>query len=98
MTLKFLHFDRPMILLCVRRNLAHNLSLRKLEELMVERGLHSRSPAHPSLDCALRVHSAAMARVILSGIETVHMMRKQQAKYDCNRQASFSAQFDMLAA
>jgi putative transposase len=42
--------------------------------------------------------SASSARVILSGIEMVHMMRKQQAKYACNRQLSLSEQFDMLAA
>jgi putative transposase len=41
--------------------------------------------------------AAATARVILSGIEMVHMMRKQQAKYACNRQPSLSEQFDMLA-
>jgi putative transposase len=38
------------------------------------------------------------AQVILDGIEMIHMMRKQQAKYACNRQPSLSEQFDMLAA
>lgn len=33
------HFDRAVILLCVRRYLAYNLSLRDLEEMMAERGL-----------------------------------------------------------
>ena len=33
------HFDRSVILLCVRWYLAHNLSLRDLEEMMAERGL-----------------------------------------------------------
>ncbi|MGF9760143.1 IS6 family transposase [Microvirga sp. 0TCS3.31] len=45
----------------------------------------------------LGFHAAATARVILGGIEMVHMMRKQQAKYACNRQLSLSEQFDMLA-
>ncbi|WP_244470425.1 IS6 family transposase [Microvirga vignae] len=38
------------------------------------------------------------ARVILSGIEMVHMMRKQQAKYACNRPLFPAEQFDRLAA
>jgi hypothetical protein len=40
----------------------------------------------------------AQKPVILSGIELVHMMRKQQAKYACDRQLSLSEQFEMLAA
>ena len=42
--------------------------------------------------------SMASARVILSGIEMVHMMRKGLAKYACNRQPSLAKQFDLLAA
>ena len=33
------HFDRSMILLCVRWYLAYGLSLRNLEEMMAERGI-----------------------------------------------------------
>ena len=33
------HFDRSVILLCVRRYLAYNLSLRNLEEMMADRGI-----------------------------------------------------------
>lgn len=33
------HFDRSVILLCVRWYLAYSLSLRKLEEMMAERGI-----------------------------------------------------------
>ena len=33
------HFDRSVILLCVRRYLAYSLSLRNLEEMMAERGI-----------------------------------------------------------
>ena len=46
----------------------------------------------------LGFQSAATARVILGGIEMVHMMRKQQAKYACNRQPSLAEQFHLLAA
>jgi transposase-like protein len=38
------------------------------------------------------------ARVILGGIEMVHMMREQQAKYAHNLQPSLAVQFDLLAA
>jgi putative transposase len=33
------HFDRSVILLCVRRYLAYSLSLRDPEEMMAERGI-----------------------------------------------------------
>jgi putative transposase len=33
------HFDRSVVLLCVRWYLAYNLSLRNLEEMMAERGI-----------------------------------------------------------
>jgi len=33
------HFERSVILLCVRWYLAYNLSLRNLEEMMAERGI-----------------------------------------------------------
>jgi transposase-like protein len=46
----------------------------------------------------LGFQSAATARVILGGIEMVHMMRKGQAKYARNRQVSLAEQFDLLAA
>jgi putative transposase len=42
--------------------------------------------------------SAESARVILGGIELIHMMRKQQAKYACNQQLSLAEQFHLLAA
>jgi transposase-like protein len=42
--------------------------------------------------------STTTAHVILSGLEMVHMMRKGQAKYACNRQPSLAEQFELLAA
>jgi putative transposase len=42
--------------------------------------------------------SAGSARIILSGIEMVHMMRKQQANYACNQPLSLADQFERLAA
>jgi transposase-like protein len=38
------------------------------------------------------------ARIILGGIEMVHMMRKGQAKYACNSNISLAEQFERLAA
>ena len=42
--------------------------------------------------------SMSSARVILSGIEMVHMMRKGQAKYACHSNLSLAEQFERLAA
>jgi transposase-like protein len=42
--------------------------------------------------------STKSARLILGGIEMVHMMRKQQAKYACNQPLSLADQFERLAA
>ena len=42
--------------------------------------------------------SMASARVILGGIEMIHMMRKRQARYAYNPRPSIAEQFDILAA
>ncbi|WP_448955887.1 IS6 family transposase [Labrys neptuniae] len=42
--------------------------------------------------------SMACAEVILSGIELIHMMRKQQARFAYNPRPSLKAQFELLAA
>ncbi len=42
--------------------------------------------------------STSTARMILGGIEMVHMMRKQQAKYACHRRPSLAEQFYLLTA
>jgi putative transposase len=42
--------------------------------------------------------SSASARVILGGIEMIHMMRKQQANSGGNPQPSLAEHFDFLAA
>ncbi|WP_376771074.1 IS6 family transposase [Microvirga soli] len=46
----------------------------------------------------LGFQSVASARVILGGIEMIHMMRKGQAKYACRSQPSLAEQFDLIAA
>ena len=40
------HFDRSVILLCVRWYLAYGLSLRNLEEMMAERGICDHATVH----------------------------------------------------
>ncbi len=42
--------------------------------------------------------SADSARMILGGIEMIHMMRKVQAKYASTQQPSLAEQFERLAA
>jgi transposase-like protein len=42
--------------------------------------------------------SVSSARAMIGGIEMIHMMRKQQAKYACNRPLSLADQFEQLAA
>jgi transposase-like protein len=46
----------------------------------------------------LGFQALASARVILGGIEMIHMMRKGQAKYAYNPQPSLAEQFDLLVA
>jgi putative transposase len=46
----------------------------------------------------LGFNSIASARVILGGIEMIHMMRKQQANYARNPQPSLAEHFDLLVA
>jgi transposase-like protein len=46
----------------------------------------------------LGFQSISSARVILGGIEMIHMMRKQQARYARYPQPSLAEQFDLLAA
>ncbi len=42
--------------------------------------------------------SVDSARVILGGIELIHMLRKQQAKYACRKQLPLAEQLHLLAA
>lgn len=44
----------------------------------------------------LGFQTVGSARVILCGIELIHMVRKQQANYARNPQPSLAEQFDLL--
>ena len=69
-TFKRLHYPVYVIAQCVRWYLAYSLSLRDLEEMMAERGLHvDHSTLHrwvirqvPLLDTVFRRHKLAVGR------------------------------------
>jgi putative transposase len=59
----------------------------------IEKGNHAiKYRMHPMLG----FKSVDRARVILGGIELLHMLRKQQAKYACNQQLPLAKQFEQL--
>jgi putative transposase len=96
--------NREAILSCDTTDRLRNTSRRKLKPIRVRqsqylnnlieqdpRAIKQRGPM-------LGFKSMDSARAILSGIEMVHMMRKQKAKYACNPQPSLAEQFNLLAA
>jgi transposase-like protein len=97
--------NKEAILLCDAESRLQNRSRRQPKPIRIRqsRYLNNRiEQDHRAIKRRVRpmlgFQSAATARVILGGIEMVHMMRKQQAKYACNRPPSLSEQFDILAA
>ena len=52
------HFDREVIILCVRRYLSYKLSLRDLVEMMAERGLSGRETANRQDRKSTRLNSS----------------------------------------
>jgi putative transposase len=99
------HFDRSIILLCVRWYLAYGLSLRDLEDMMAERGIGiDHSTIHRWV---IRFSPQLLKNFNLSKrsvttkwhmIEIVHMMRKRQARFSYNPNPSLAKQFAILAA
>jgi len=102
--LKRLHYPLDVMLLCVRWYVAYSLSLRDLEEMMAERAIgidhltvHRwviKRRTRPMLgfkefDCA---------RVILSGIEVMHMIKKGQMKCTDKTPISAANQFYSLSS
>src|SRR6516164_5610375 len=104
------HFDRSIILLCVRWYLAYGLSLRdrsrrRLKPIRTRQSqyLNNRiEQDHRSVKRRVRpmlgFKSTDSARTILGGIEMIGMMRKHQARYAFNPRPSLAEQFDILAA
>jgi transposase-like protein len=97
--------NREAILLCDAESRLQDRSRCRLKPIRIRqsRYLNNRiEQDHRAIKRRIRpmlgLQSAASARVIIGGIEMVHMMRKQQAKYACNPQPSLAEQFDLLAA
>jgi transposase-like protein len=97
--------NRDAILSCDAESRLQDRSRRRLEPIRVRQSqyLNNRiEQDHRTLkrrvQSMLGSKSADSARVILGGIELVHMLRKQQAKYVCSQQLSLAEQFHLLAA
>ena len=97
--------NKEAILLCDVESRLGDCSRRQLKPIRIRqsRYLNNRiEQDHRAIKRRVRpmlgFQSAATARVILGGIEMVHMMRKQQAKYAWNPQPTLAEQFDLLAA
>lgn len=97
--------NREVILSYDTTNRLQDRSRRKLKPIWIRqsRYLNNRiEQDHRAVKRRVRpmlgFESMASARAILGGIEMVHMMRKQQAKYVFNSQPSLAEQFDLLAA
>jgi putative transposase len=97
--------NREAIVSCDTTDRLQDRSRRKLKPIKVRqsRYLNNRiEQDHRAIKRRVRsmlgFESMVSARVILGGIEIIHMMRKGQAKYACHRQPSLAEQFDMLSA
>ena len=97
--------NREAILPCDTTDRLRNTSRRKLKPIRIRQSQYLNNlieQDHRAIKRWVRpmlgFKSIDSARAILSGIEMVHMMRQQQAKYACNPQPSLAEQFDLLAA
>jgi transposase-like protein len=97
--------NREAILSCDAESRLQDHSRRRLKSIRIRQSqyLNKRiEQDHRAIKRRVRpmlgFKSVASARVILGGIELIHMMRKQQAKYACSRQLSLAEQFHLLAA
>jgi transposase-like protein len=97
--------NREAILSCNTTDRLQDRSRRKLKPIRIRQSTYLNNRIeqdHRAVKRRVRpmlgFKSMASAQAILGGIEMVHMMRKQQAKYACNRQPSLAEQFGLLAA
>jgi putative transposase len=96
--------NREAILACDTADRLRDRSRRKLKPIRIQRSAYRNNRIeqdHRAIKRRIRpmlgFKATSSARVILSGIEMVHMMRKGQAKYACNRPLSVAEQFYILA-
>jgi transposase-like protein len=97
--------NREAILSCDTADRLQDRSRRKLKPIRIRQSAYLNNRIeqdHRAIKRRIRpmlgFKSLNSARAILGGIETVHMMRKGQAKYACNPQPSLAEQFHLLAA
>jgi transposase-like protein len=81
--LKRLHYLLDVMLMCVRWYVAYGLSVRNLEEMMAERGIQvDHSTVHRAIKRRTRpmlgFKTFRCARILLGGIELMHMIVKGQ--------------------
>jgi transposase-like protein len=97
--------NREAILSCDAESRLQDRSRRRLKPIRIRQSQYLNNQIeqdHRAVKRRVRsmlgFKSADSARVILGGIELIHMMRKQQAKYACRQQVSLAEQFRLLAA
>ena len=97
--------NREAIVSCDATNRLQDRSRRQLKPIRIRKSQileqpdRAGSPAHQAPRAAnARLQVDGTARIILSGIEMVHMMRKRQARYAFNPNPSLAEQFAILAA
>ncbi len=97
--------NREAIVSCDTTNRLQNCSRCRLKPIMVRKSqyLNNRiEQDHRRIKRRVRpmlgFKSTATARIFLSGIEMVHMMRKRQARFAFNPSPSLAEQFAILAA
>ena len=97
--------NREAILSCDAADRLGDRSRRKLKPIRIRQSAYLNNRIeqdHRAIKRRVRLmlglKTMNSARVILGGIEMVHMMRKQQAIYARNPQPSLAEQFELLAA
>ena len=97
--------NREAILLCDTADRLQDRSRRELKPIRIRQSAYLNNRIeqdHRTIKRRIRpmlgFKAITTARVILSGIEMIHMMRKGQAKYACDQQVSLAEQFELLAA
>ena len=97
--------NREAILSCDTADRLQNRSQRDLKPIRIRQSAYLNNRIeqdHRAVKRRIRsmlgFKSLSSARVILCGIEMVHMMRKGQAKYACTSNLSLAEQFELLAA
>ena len=97
--------NREAILSCDTRRPAQRRSRRDLKPIRIRQSAilnnrieHDHRAVKRRVRPMLGFKSVNSARAIIGGIEMIHMMRKEQAKYACNQGLLLAEQFERLTA